>query len=131
MLVEDPHRKKHQDDADGYRINNHRFGIELQMLLVTSADAGYADNQQRHHLTVEQMTVLVHVHQLDAVMDVNENAAPMIQHIGVYGILEELNYEGNVYESTKYFIKGLEVFAFFHTDYSSLFNLILIMGRVA
>ena len=47
MLIKDPHRKEHQDDADGYRINNHRFGIELQMLLVTCADAGYADNQQR------------------------------------------------------------------------------------
>ena len=101
------------------------------MLLVSGSYAGYADNQQRHHLTVKQMTVLIHIQQFKTVVDFYENAAPMIQHIGVYGILEELDYQRNVYESTKYLIKGLKVFAFFHADYSSLFNLILIIGRVA
>ena len=101
------------------------------MLLVSRSYAGYADNQQRHHLTVKQMTVLIHIQQVKTVVDFYEKAAQMIQHIGVYGILEELDYQRRVYERTKYLIKGLKVFACFRADYSSLFNLILIIGRVA
>jgi len=93
MLIEHPYGQEHQDNANRNRINDHLLGIELQMFLVSRADAGYADNQQRHHLTMKHMAILIHIHQFNTVMYVHEDATPMIQHIGVYGILEELNYE--------------------------------------
>ena len=115
MLIENPYGKEHQHDANGNGIDDHRLGIELQMLLVSCTNAGNADYQQCHHLAMQQMSVLINVHQLDAVMDVHENAAPMIQGIGVNGILEELNDKGNVDECPKHLVECLEVFAFFHS----------------
>ena len=56
--VEQPHREEHQHQAKGQRTDDHAPGIELEMLLVPRADAGHADDEQRHDLTMKQITVL-------------------------------------------------------------------------
>ena len=45
MLLEDPYRQEHQDDTGRDGIDDHRLGIELQMLLVSGAYAGDADDE--------------------------------------------------------------------------------------
>ena len=114
MLLEHPYRQEHQNDTSRDGIDNHRLGIELQMLLVAGTDAGDADDEQGHDLAMQHVPILVHVHQLDTIVNVHKYAAPKVQHIGVNGILEELQDNRCVDERPKYLIQTLQVFAFFH-----------------
>ena len=114
VLLEHPYGQKHQDDAARDGIDNHRFGIELQMFLVARANAGDTDDEQGHNLAMQHMPILINVHQFDTVVDVHKYATPTVQHIGVYGILEEFQYNRRIDECTEYLIQALQVFAFFH-----------------
>lgn len=89
--VEHPHREEHQHQAKGQRIDDHALGVELKMFLVPRADAGYADDEQRHDFTVKQMTVLVDVHQLHPAVNVRDDATPERQHSRGDGILKKLD----------------------------------------
>ena len=114
VLLEHPHGQEHQHNTKGDGIDDHRLGIELQMFLVAGADAGDADDEQGHDLAMQHMPILVHIHQLDTVVDVDKYAAPKVKHIGVNGILEELQQHRCVDERPEYLIQTLQVFAFFH-----------------
>ena len=62
---------------------------------------------------MQNVTILINVHQLDTVMDVHKYATPKVKHIGVNGILEELQYNRCVDERPKYLIQTFISSAFF------------------
>ena len=107
MTIEYPHREEHQNTSKRNGIDDHLLGIELQMFLVAGADTGHANHQERHDLAAKHVAVLIDIHQLDAVMDVNENAAPEVQQLRVNGILEELQHQGSIDEGAEYLIQRL------------------------
>ena len=107
MTVKDPDRKEHQDGTKSDGIDDHLLGIELQILLVPRADTGDTYHQERHDLTPKHVTVLIHVHQLQPVMEVNEDATPEVQDCRVNGILEELHHQGEVDEGAEYLVQRL------------------------
>ena len=61
------------------------------MLLVASTDTGDTDEHKCSNLAPYQVTIKVDKPPLDSVMDIADNATPIVQHLWVYSILEELN----------------------------------------
>ena len=51
---------------------------------------------------------------LDAVVDVNKDAVPMVEHCRVYGILKELQQDRHIDDCTEYGVASGKVFGFFH-----------------
>ena len=76
ILFEHPHGKKHKYHTEGDGIDDHLPRIELKILLVSCADTGDANHQERHHLAMKKMTILIYVHYLDAVMNIYKYTSP-------------------------------------------------------
>lgn len=69
-IAEEPHRKGYEEYAAHQRVEHLLTGIKLQMLLVSGADAGDADEQEGGHLTEDKVPILVYHPLLDTAMDV-------------------------------------------------------------
>ena len=77
------------------------------MLLVPRTDTGDADKQERRNLAVHKITVIVNHPLLDAPVNINQYATPVVEHGRVDGILEELHQHGDIDDRTEYLVKSL------------------------
>ncbi len=107
VTVEEPYTEYHHDDTEGDWIYYHLLGIELQMLLVPRAYAAYTDDKESHHLAVDDMTVLIDIHELDSVVNINKNTAPVVYHLRIDDILKELHTQADIDKGTEYHIELL------------------------
>jgi hypothetical protein len=84
------------------------------VLLVTSTDTGDTDAEDGGKFAPDEITIMIDKPPLHAVMDIADDASPVVKQLWVYGILEELNYQRDVDECSEYLIDGLKFFGFFH-----------------
>ena len=106
-VVEEPHREYKQHQTAHQRIQYLTAGIKLQMFFVARANAGYADKHECGNLAVHKIAVVVNHPPLDTVVNIHEDATPVVKCCGVNRILEELHQYRDVDDRTKYLIKAL------------------------
>ena len=106
-MAEQPYRQHQQRKAAHERIQHLPPGIELQMLLGSGADTGDADEQHRGDFAVHQVAVVVNHPPLDAPVNVNQYATPMVEYRRVDGILEKFHQHGDVNDRTEYLVEPL------------------------
>ena len=106
-MAEQPYRQYQQREAAHKRVQHLPPGIELQMFLRSGTDTGDADKQYRGYLAVHQVAVVVNHPPLDAPVNVNQYAAPMVEYCRVDGILEKFHQHGDVNDRTEYLVEPL------------------------
>ncbi len=80
-MAKEPQRQD-CDEQTGYDGIEYLFAcVELQMLLVASADAGDADEQKSGQFGVDEMAVVVDEPPLHAVMDVHNHTSEVVEHL--------------------------------------------------
>ena len=107
LEAEQPDRKNDQPHTCHQRVENLFPCIELKMFLVPRAYAGNADEQERGELAVCEVAVVVDHPPLYASVYVTEDAAPVVKHRRVNGILEELQQNGYVDDRPEDLVKTL------------------------
>ena len=68
------------------------------MFLVSGANTGDKDTEDSGELAPYEITIMIDKPPLHAVMDIADNASPVVKQLWVYGILEKLNYQRDVDE---------------------------------
>ena len=84
------------------------------MFLVSSTNTGNEDAKNGREFAPNEIAIIIDEPSFHAIMDIANNASPVIKQLWIYGILEELNYKRYVDECSEYLIDGLKFFGFFH-----------------
>jgi hypothetical protein len=84
------------------------------VFLVASTNTGDKDAEDSGEFAPYEITIMIDKPPLHAVMDIADDASPVVKQLWIYGILEKLNYERDVDECSEYLIDGLKFFGFFH-----------------
>ena len=106
-IAEEPHGHYQQSHATHQWVQHLLSGIKLQMFLVSRANTGDAHQQERHHLAIHKVAVMVDEPLLDAVVQVAHHTAKTVYRSWVYGILKELHQHGYVDDRPEYLVKSL------------------------
>jgi len=112
--LEEPDGNERHEKATYQGIEYLMTGIKLDVFLVASTNTGNKDTEDSGELAPYEITIMIDKPPLHAVMDIADNASPVVKQLWVYGILEKLNYERDVDECSEYLIDGLKFFGFFH-----------------
>lgn len=106
-IAEEPHGQYQQQHATHQGVQHLPSGIKFQVFLVSRAYTGDAHQQERHHLAIHQVAVMVDEPLLDAVVQVAHHTAKTVYRSWVYGILKELHQHGYVDDRPEYLVKSL------------------------
>jgi hypothetical protein len=93
-MTEEPHGHDSYEETADKRIVHLFTGIELQMLLIPGTNTGDANDKNRGYFAPNQVAIIIDKPPLDTVVDVTENASPIVKKFRVDSILEELNHKG-------------------------------------
>ena len=113
-MIEKPYRQNESEYTSYDWIENLTTSIELQMLLVSGSYTGNADNNHSCYLAPNKVAVIVYKPPFDTVMNITDNASPMVEYGRIYSILEELHQKADIDDCTEYLIGSLKFFRFFH-----------------
>ena len=112
--LEEPDGNERHEKATDQGIEYLTTCIKLDMFLVPGANTGDTDTEDSGEFAPYEITIMIDKPPLHAVMDIADDASPVVKQLWVYGILEELNYQRDVDECSEYLIDGLKFFGFFH-----------------
>ena len=130
-ITEQPYRQDKQADTANKWIQHLFPCIKLQMFLVSGSDTGDADEYDRSNLAIHQIAVLIDEPPFDAVMQVTDDAVPMVKHFRINGIFKEFHQQGDIDYRPEYLVRALKFLTFFHDSYplSYCYLLMVMMGR--
>ena len=106
-MTEQPYGQHNQQYSRQQRIKHLPTSVKLQMFLVARSYTGDTYQQERSHLAIHEVAVMVYHPPLDAPVDVRHHAAQEVQLFRLQCVGEELHQDGDVNHRPEYLVKTL------------------------
>ncbi|EEB23790.1 hypothetical protein BACDOR_03755 [Phocaeicola dorei DSM 17855] len=106
-MTEQPYGLHNQQHSRQQRIEHLPASVKLQMLLVARSHTGDTYQQERSHLAIHEVAVMVNHPPLDASVDIRHYAAQEVQLLRLQCVGEELHQDGDINHRPEYLVKTL------------------------